>query len=146
MKFVDKLLSLIRDTSKFIGDMIYKLYEFLAKPLTYVYYFFDGVFYFFYQLWNIAVKAIMIFVALIQFFAALTMGFVRTIKGMLTVDFNSTPINYPSTSYQGIQAVLDVVDPIGILDIVPLIILAVVWFLFVKKILGLLGGEIQTRA
>jgi hypothetical protein len=143
MKFVDKLLSLIRDSAKFMGDMIYKLYEFLAKPLTYLYYFFDGVFYFFYQLWNVAIKSIMIFVALLQFFIALTMGFVRTIKGMLTVDFNATPINYPSTSYQGIQAVLDVVDPIGILDIVPLIILAVVWFLFVKKILGLLGGEIR---
>jgi hypothetical protein len=47
---------------------------------------------------------------------------------------------------QGISAVLDQLRPTGLLTVVPLIILAIVWGLFIKKIVGLIGGEIKADA
>lgn len=146
MKFVDKLLSMIGDTARFIGDMIFKLIEFLAKPLSYLWYFLDGIFYFFYQLFLVVAQIIMIFVAILQFFGALVLGFFRTLKSFLVIDFNATPINMPSTSYLGVQEVLKVIDPMGLLSVVPMIATALIWFFFIKKILGLLGGDVVNRA
>lgn len=124
---------------KFVGDMLYRFMTFLAKPLSYLYYFFDGVFYFFLQLFNIVVKIVMIFVALIQLFAALVVGFLRTVFSMLTIDFSAAP-HFPSKSGQGIAAVMDVIGGAGMLTVAPGIVLAVVWFIFIKQIIGLLGG------
>lgn len=146
MIFVDSLLSMIAKGFNLVGDLIYQLFSFLAKPLTYLYYFLDGIFYFFYQLYLIVVKIIMIFVALLQFFGAIVVGFVRSITGMLSIDFDQTPVNYPDASYEGIQVVLDLVAPMGLMDIVPLILIAIVWAYFVKKYIGLLGGEIINNA
>lgn len=146
MKFVDKLLGLLSNGVNFIGDMLYNLLSLVSKPLSYVYYFFDGVFYFIYQLFAVVVSIIKIFVALVQFFGALVIGFVRTIAGMLSINFSGTPINYPSKTADGMNAVMDVIDPIGLLNVVPLILIAVTWGYFVKKIIGLLGGEIRSDA
>jgi hypothetical protein len=140
MKFVDGLFSLLSKGINFLGDMIGKLIEFIAKPLSYVYFFFDGLFYFLYQLFSVIVKIIMIFVAMFQFFVAIVAGFIRTVLAMLTIDFNAKPTHYPSSSFQGIQAVLDVFQPMGILTVVPMIMLAVVWFFFAKRMIGLIGG------
>lgn len=140
MTFVDSLLTMLSKAFGFIGDMLYSIIQFLAKPLSYIYYFFDGVFYFLYQLFNVVVKVIMIFVALVQFFGSIVLGFLRTVMKMLTVDFSSTPIHYPDSSLQGITVVLDLVRPMGLLTVVPLIILALTWFYFIKKMIGLLGG------
>jgi hypothetical protein len=143
MKFVDGLFGLISSGINYIGDMIAKLIEFIAKPLSYIFYYFDGVFYFLYQLFLIISKIIMIFVAILQFFASIVVGFMRSILSMLTIDFNATPINYPSSSYQGIQAVLDIFQPMGVLTVVPMIVLAIVWFYFAKRVIGLIGGIIN---
>lgn len=146
MRFVDRLLGFIGDSVRFIGDMIFKLIEFLAKPLSYLWYFLDGIFYFFYQLFQVVVQIIMIFVALFQFFGALVLGFFRTLKSFLVIDFNATPMNFPSTTYFGVQEVIKVIDPMGLLSIVPMIATSLVWFFFIKKILGLLGGDVVNRA
>lgn len=140
MKFVDKLLSSLMGGFNFIGDMIYKLITWISKPLTYLFYFLDGIFYFFYQLALIVWKVISIFVALIQFFVSIVAGFFRFIGAMLTIDFSKTPVNYPSASGRGISIVLEVIEPIGLLKVVPLILIAVTWFFFIKKIIGLIGG------
>lgn len=146
MTFVNALLSMLSKGFNFLGDMLARLIEFIAKPLSYVFYFFDGVFYFLFQLFNVVVKIIMIFVAMVQFFGAIVVGFVRTIMKMLSIDFNASPPNYPGGSYKGIQAVLDVFQPLGVLTVVPLIILAITWFLFVKQIIGLIGGGARSDA
>lgn len=141
MKFVDMLLLLLTSGFNFIGDMLGELIKFLAKPLSYIYYFFDGVFYFLYQLFAVIVKVIMIFVALFQFFVAIVAGFMRTLLKMMTINYDATPVNYPSTSMQGIQAVIDeILEPMGVITIVPLILLAMIWFMFAYKIIGLFGG------
>lgn len=141
MKFVDGLFSLLADGINYLGDMIAQVIQFLAKPLSYLYYFFDGVFYFFYQIFNVVVKIIMIFGAMIQFFASIVAGFVRTITNMLTIDYDAVPVSYPSSSQQGMQAVIDnVLQPMGLLTVVPMIVLALIWFAFAYKVIGLIGG------
>lgn len=139
MKFVDALLQLLQSGFNFLGDQLYKLFSFLAKPMSYIYYFFEGIFYFLYQLFNIVVKIVMIFVAMVQLFAALVAGFVRTILSMLTINFNNVP-HYPSSSGQGITAVMTLLGDAGMLTVVPYIVLAILWFYFIKKIIGLIGG------
>ena len=146
MKFVDKLLGFLGSGFRFVGDMLYKLMQFLAKPLSYLYYFLDGVFYFIFQLGVIAYKIISIFVALFQFFFAIVAGFLRFIGSMLWIDFSKTPIHYPSTSGQGLQVVVDMLQPTGALTVLPLICIAILWFVFIKMIIGLIGGEVRTDA
>jgi hypothetical protein len=144
MTFVDSLLTLLQSGFGFIGDMIYQLVQFLAKPLSYVYSFFEGIFYALLKLFEVVVLIVKIFTAFIQFFGAIVAGFFRTLFSMLTIDFSQTPINYPSISYQGIQVVIDLVQPMGLLTVVPSICLALIWFFFVKQMIGLVGGGITS--
>lgn len=140
MKFVDALLSSLSKGFNFVGAMLYKLMQLIVKPLSYIFYFLEGIFYFLYQLFNVVVKVVMIFVAILQFFYAIVAGFVRTLMGMLIINFSSQPINYPSTTGQGIQAVINLVQPMGLLTVVPGIVLCFIWLFFVRKMIGLIGG------
>lgn len=145
MKFVDVLMSAIAGGMNMLGDMLNRLIQFLQKPFTYLFYFLDGIFYFVYQLFYVVVKIVTLFVALFQFFGALVVGFVRTLGSMLTVNFNA-PVNYPGGSRQGMDVVMDLLGKMGVMNVVPLVLLAVIWGFFVKKIIGLLGGEIKSDA
>jgi hypothetical protein len=145
MKFVDKLLGLLSSGFDVLGGLLNRLITFLQKPFTYLYYFLDGVFYFFYQLFMIVVKVVTLFVALVQFFGALVLGFMRSIGELLTVNFNA-PVTYPGASQEGINVVLDLFGKMGMMTVVPLILLAVLWGYFIKKIIGLLGGELRSDA
>ncbi|WP_214796709.1 MULTISPECIES: hypothetical protein [unclassified Exiguobacterium] len=144
MNFIEKLLSVIVGVGQLIVDGFTNFLSFLEKPLSYVFYFFDGVFYFIMQLFDVVVKVVMIFVALFQFIAALIAGVFRTLQGLLSPTFNQ-PINMPSTTSQGVDVVLDLVDPMGVLDIVPYICVAFVWFFFILKILALFGGNVVAK-
>jgi phage-related protein len=146
MTFVNILLGLLQSGISYIGNVLYSIIDFIAKPLSYIFYFIDGIFYFFVKLFEIVISVIKIFVALIQFFASIVSGLFRIIGNMLTVDFTTQPINYPSETLRGINTVMDLVRPMGLLDIVPAIILALVWFAFAVKIIGLLGGELKSNA
>lgn len=140
MSFFQGLAKLFKDGFTFIGDMLQRFVSFLAKPMSYIYYFLDGVFYFIYQLFAVVVKIVMVFVALIQFFVAMIAGFLRTIGRMLTINFKDTPIHYPSDTSVGMQVITDLVAPMGLLTVVPGIALALVWFMFAYKVIGLIGG------
>lgn len=144
MNFIEKILTVIVGLGKLIVDGFKNLFSFLEKPLSYLFYFLDGIFYFFMQLFDIVVKVVMIFVALFQFIAALIIGVFRTLQGLLYPTFHQ-PINMPSTTSQGVDVVLDLVDPMGVLDIVPYICVAFVWFYFILKILALFGGNIVAK-
>jgi hypothetical protein len=146
MKFVDKLLSFLGSGLRLVGDMLYKLIQFLAKPLSYLYYFLDGIFYFIFQVGLVIYKIISIFVALFQFFFAIVAGFLRFIGSMLWIDPTKTPIHYPSTSGRGLQVVVELLQPTGLMTVLPLICIALLWFFFVKKVIGLIGGEVRSDA
>lgn len=144
MKFIDKILTFIAKIGRLIVDGFTNLLDFIAKPFSYLFYFLDGVFYFFLQLFDIVVKVVTIFVACFQFIIALITGVLRTLKGLLSPSFDQ-PVNLPSSSGKGLKVVLDLVDPIGLTDIVPYILIAFVWFFFVLKILALFGGNLTVK-
>lgn len=143
MKFVDKLLGLLVDGFKAVIDMIFSFIEFLAKPLSYLLEFFVGIFYFIYKLFEIVVSVVMIFVALFQYFFSIVAGLFRMIKGFLTVTPNANDVSFPSVSNQGFAVVTDLLQPTGIMTVVPLVALAFVWMYFILKIIGLFGGSIM---
>lgn len=142
MNFVEKLLQLIQDGFNFLIDALYQIVVFLAKPLSYLIQFLEGIFYLFYQLFEIAVMLVMIFVALFQFIIALTAGIFRTIKLWLTVDPDMDDVNFPSESYLGFQTLVEQLEPTGFMTVVPTIAIAITWFYFAMKIIGLFGGQV----
>jgi hypothetical protein len=161
MKFVDKLLSFLKggfdaliDGITFllslIGagfdaviDALFAFIKFLAKPLSYLLEFLEGIFYFIMKLFEVAISVIMIFVSLFQFMFAIIGGVFRTITSWLTVNPSSADVSFPSVTYQGFEVVIDLLQPTGMLTVVPLVALAFLWFYFAIKIIGLFGGTIM---
>lgn len=141
MNFVEKILSLMSSGFAFVGEMIWKVVEFISKPLSYLFYFLDGVFYFITVLFQIAIRIIMIFVALFQFMGSLVLGLMRTLRNWLTFRVDTSYVHYPSSSGTGIETLVDLVRPTGLLTIVPMVLIAFIWFFFVLKLIGLLGGS-----
>ncbi|OBZ15207.1 hypothetical protein A8L34_29560 [Bacillus sp. FJAT-27264] len=145
MTFVHTLLSFLSRSMSFLGDFFGKLLSFLAYPLGWLIAFLDGIWYFLTVLFRIVVAVITIFVALFQFLGAMAFGFLRTIRSFLWVDFGSTPINYPSSSYTGLKLVSDVLGPTGLMTVVPMVLLAILWLLFVLRVFALFsdGGDVD---
>lgn len=143
MKFVDKLLSFLKNGFEKIIDALFAFISFLAKPLSYVLAFLEGVFYFIMKIFDVVISVVMIFVALFQFVGALVVGLFRTIANWLTVSPNSADVAFPSASYQGLEVVIDLVQPTGLLTVVPMVCLALLWMYFIIKIIGLFGGNIS---
>lgn len=134
MNFILDFLSSILE---YLSDGFSKLFSLIAKPLSYVFYFFEGIFHFVAVLFDVVVKVVMIFVALFQFLGALALGFMRTLQYLLVPTFNTSTVHLPSNSSQGLNVILDLVAPTGVLTVVPYICLAVIWFVFVMKIFAL---------
>lgn len=143
MNFAEKLFELLEDGFNFLIDFLYEIVLFLAKPLAYLLQFLEGIFYLFYVLFDVVVVLIQIFVALFQFLFALTAGVFRTIQLWLTVNPDLNDVNLPNQSYTGFSVVIDQLQPTGFMTVVPTIAIAVTWFYFVLKIIGLFGGQIM---
>lgn len=142
MRFADTLLGWLSGALSFIGDGFNKILDLLAYPLGWIVALIEGIWYFISALFRIAIGIIDIFIALFQFLGALFMGFFRTIQGLLSINFTSTPVSYPSASQQGISVVLEkILAPAGFLTVVPMICLSVVWLLFILAVFKLMGGE-----
>lgn len=142
MNFAEKLLQLILDGFNWLFNALYQIVWFLAKPLAYLLQFLEGIFYLFYVLFDIVVIVVMIFVACFQFLWALTAGIFRTIKLWLTVNPDVSDVNFPSESWTGFQVVVEQLQPTGFMTVVPTIAIAVTWFYFMLKIIGLFGGQV----
>lgn len=141
MNFIDTIISWLKNIIEFIKDGFTSLMEFLAEPLGYLFSFLDGIFYFITVLFDVVVKIIMIFTAIFQFIFAIGAGIFRTAKSFLTV--NPSPnVYFPSSSSEGFATVIDVIKPTGLYDVVPMIMIALVWLGFILKMLGLFGGNI----
>ncbi len=147
MTFVDTLLSWLSAAASYIGDGIQKILNVVAYPLGWLIWLIDGIYYFCFKLVMVVLAVLEIFVALFQMIGAFFIGFFKTIKGFLVIDFSATPVHYPSTTMTGMQYVIqNVLEPIGVMTIVPYILLAVVWLLFVIRVFALLGGETNQDA
>lgn len=143
MKFVDKLLGLLKSGFDNVIAFLYSFVQFLAKPLAFLLQFLEGIFYFISVLFQIVVQIIMLFVALFQFLFAIIAGVFRTIKAWLTVNPNSGDVSFPSVSNRGFAVVVDLVQPTGLMTVVPMVALAFLWFYFILKIIGLFGGSVM---
>lgn len=147
MTFVDTLMRFLSGLGDFFRDAFNKLFDFLAVPFGWLISLIEGIWYFISKLFYVVVKIIDIFVALFQFIFALGAGFLRTIKGLLIIDFSKTPVHYPSTSGTGMNVVIErVLEPAGFMTVVPMILLAIVWLLFIVRVFALLGGEVNQDA
>lgn len=145
MSFLDNIIDWFANIGGLIADGFGKLFEFLAKPFSFLLSLLEGIFYFFTVLFDIAVNVVMIFVALFQFVIAIITGLLRTLMEFLTPSINASNVNMPSNSSQGLGVVIDVIDPTGLLNIVPYIAIALVWMAFIFKILALFGGNIVAK-
>lgn len=141
MKFVDNLLGFLKSAFIWFRKIFENFFEFLTKPITYLFYFLEGIFYFITKLFEVAVTVIMIFVALFQFIFSLFAGVLRTIALWLGV-YPSGGVKMPSTSGKGVAVVVDILQPTGMLTVVPMVATAFIWFFFIIKIIGLLGGSV----
>ncbi|MNW41496.1 hypothetical protein D3C74_186350 [compost metagenome] len=147
MTFVDTLMRFLSGLGNFISDGFSKLFSFLAVPLGWLIALIEGIWYFIAKLFYVVIEVIDIFVALFQFIFALGSGFLRTIGALLWIDFSRTPINYPSATGTGMNVVIQkVLQPTGFMDVVPMILLAVVWLYFIVRVFALLGGEVDQDA
>lgn len=140
MNFIELILTAISNFGTYIGDLFSSFIEFLAKPLSYLLDFLVGVFYFIEQLFFVLVEFIKLFGALFQFLFAIATGLIRTISSW--VGFTpSASYNMPSTSMQGFEYVLSTVVGTGLVNVIPMILIAILWILFAVKIIGLFGGK-----
>lgn len=144
MPFVEKLFSSLRNFFSGVGDFFSSLMNVLVKPLSFLLDLLQAIFYFVTKLFDIAVEIIKIFVALFQFVGAMTVGFFRTLNNMLNPTIDKSQVYMPSSSEKGFNVFIDLVDPMGFLDIVPMVCLAILWCYFVFKMYGLLG-EVRNR-
>lgn len=142
MKFIDMILGLLEDGFNFVIDALFTFIEFLTKPLAFLLAFLEGIFYFITKIFEVAINVIMIFVALFQYFFAVVGGVFRTIAGWLSVS-PSNDVTFRSSSNQGFQVVMDIVEPTGLLTVVPMVALAFLWLFFILKIIGVFGGNIS---
>jgi hypothetical protein len=153
MNFIEKILHGFNSILSFLGgalsnlgnliaDSFTALFDFLEKPLSYVFYFFDGLFYFFLKLFDIIVLVLKVIGGMFQFMGALIAGVFRTIRMWLVVDIHPDT-KFPSASNAGFQTVIDLVTPTGLITVVPVVAIAFCWFFFALKMISLFGGSIS---
>ena len=140
MRFVDFIVGKLVQGFNWIGNLLYKMFSFLAPVIGFLWELLQGIGYLIMQLALVVWGIIKLFGALIQFFGAIVVGFFRTIFSFMTIDYNAYPVNYPSTSYQGMAYVVQWLNLGGFLDVVPYIILALFWLLFAVSVIKLLGS------
>ncbi len=141
MNFAEKLFDLMKQGFDKVIDAFMILFSFLAKIFGYLIEFFKGIFYFIFKLFEVVVQIIQIFVAIFQFMFALAAGIFRTIKSWITVNPVADPSKFPLASDQGFAVIADLMSKVGLLTVVPGVLLALLWFYFILKMIGLFGGQ-----
>jgi hypothetical protein len=153
MNFIDNILSGFNSIIDFLGslfDPLFKLIsggfnallDFLEKPLSLVYYFFEGIFYFISKIFDVVVLVIQIFIAFFQFLGSISRGLFNTLHYWLIPNLSDNT-HFPSASDQGFQTIMDLLQPTGLLTVVPVIAIALTWIYFVMKVVALFGGDVS---
>lgn len=140
MRFVDFIIDKLVHGFNWIGNLLYKMFSFLAPVIGFLWDLLQGISYLIMQLALVVWAIIKIFVALFQFLGAIVIGFFRTILSFLTIDYSAYPVNYPSTSYQGMSYVVHWLNIGGWIDVVPYIILSLFWLMFAVAVIKLFGS------
>lgn len=139
MKFVDYILKFFSWLGSLIADGFNYLFEFLASLFQGFFAIIDFIFYFLVQALTVIFVTIKIFIALFQYLFVITGMFIKAISSFVIPHFE--PYVMPSNSGEGLSAMMEFIEPTGILTIVPFALSCFCWFLFVKKVIGLFGGE-----
>lgn len=145
MNFIDTILDFFRGAFDNVIDAFEKIIDFLAVPLMYLLEFLAGIFYFVVKVFDVIVHIVMIFVACFQFLFSVIAGVFRTIFYWTNVTPTSDVV-FPDASSSGFATVMDILQPTGMLTVVPLVATAFVWFYFIYKIIALFGGQIIVKA
>lgn len=139
MKFVDSVLMFFSWLGSLISDGFNYLFEFLASLFQGFFAIIDFIFYFLVQALTVIFVTIKIFIALFQYLFVITGMFIKAISSFVIPHFE--PYVMPSNSNEGLSAMMEFIEPTGILTIVPFALSCFCWFFFVKKVIGLFGGE-----
>ncbi|MGG0753100.1 hypothetical protein [Brevibacillus laterosporus] len=134
MSFADMVGSLLQG----LGNLLASFFQFLLKPISYLLQFFDGVFYFFYKLFVILAQILHLFLALLQALWAVTAGIFRTITSFLSWSGGSF---HSKIGNEGITLFVEMVEPYGILNVLPYILLALHVLVTGYLILKIIGGR-----
>lgn len=146
MNFIEKILTAISNFMDFISDLFLSFIDFLAKPLSYLLAFLEGIFYFITKIFEVVIHVIMLFIALFQYLFAIVTGLFRTIANWVGFSPN-TSYNLPSASREGFTTALDQIGGTGLLTVVPSILIAVLWLFFAIKVVALFGnrGSVESK-
>lgn len=141
---IDKIIDGFSKIGEWLSKFFSGLFDILVFPFKLIVSLIDGIFYFITVLFDIVVIVIKIFVSLFQYIFALISGLFRSISSWLTFSVKGN-ISFPSSSGEGFNTVIDILGGTGILTVVPIVATAFVWFYFILKIVGLIGGHINVR-
>lgn len=150
MKFIDKIVDGFNKVLQFLGALFKPLFdlissgfqslmEFLAKPLGWLMYFLEGIFYFFEKVFAVIVLVIKIFTAMFQYLGALIAGVFRFIGHLLSFNISANT-KFVSSSDSGFATVIDLLQPTGLLTVVPIVATALLWIFFCMKVFSAIGG------
>ena len=132
-KFFSWLGSLIIDGFNFLFSLLMSLFQGIFAVL-------DFIFYFLTQSILVIFLIIKIFFALFQYLFSVTFMFFKFIASFIVPHFEKYPL-VGFESDNGFNVVLQLLRPTGALDVLPFALACLLWFFFVKKVIGLFGGN-----
>lgn len=119
-----------------LGMLLSSFFMFLLKPIKWILTFFEAVFYLFYRLFLLLGDLLHLFLALLQAVMAVVAGVFRTVTGFLS--WSGDPL-VSKVGTEGFGVFVSMVQPLGLLDVLPILLLALDIFLtgyLVMKIVG----------
>lgn len=140
MKVFDYIFKFFSWLGSLIADGFNTLFSVLLSLFKGIFAVLDLIFYFLAQLVAVVFAVIKIFVALFQYLFAITSMFFKFIGSFLVPHFEKYPlVGYESNN--GFNVILELLRPTGALDVLPFALTCLLWFFFVKKVIGLFGGN-----
>ncbi|WP_232700204.1 hypothetical protein [Brevibacillus daliensis] len=121
-----------------LADLLTSFFKFLAKPISWFLQLLDGVFYFIYKLFTVIADLLHLFLALLQAVLAVVAGLFRTIQTLLAWN-GGTFTN--KLGNDGIDIFIEALRPLGVLQILPYLLLALDVFLTGYLIIRIVGGQ-----
>jgi len=121
-----------------LAELLSSFFEFLLVPIKYVLLFFEGVFYLIYRIGLLLGDVLHLFFAMLQAVLAVLGGIFRTIGGFIA--WSGTPTNL-KVGTEGFGVFVTMVKPYGLLDVLPILLLALDIFLTGYLVLRMVKGD-----
>lgn len=119
-----------------LGKLLSSFFEFLLQPIKWIMTLVEGVFYLFYRLFLLLGDLLHLFLALLQALIAVVAGVFRTIYGFIA--WSGSPL-VSKVGNEGFDVFVTMLRPLGILDVLPILLIALDLFvtgIFVMKLIG----------